>query len=327
MAFQIKFKGTTIEAEEGETILDAALRQGVEIPYSCQSGSCSTCKGRVLSGHFDYGGFPITGIDPDNAEGDALLCCAYPHSHMEISLEAENDEPTPTQLFAAKVITRHALSDQLWQIRLQPLSSFRYRAGQYLEVRIDDKSYPLSIANAPGNPFIELQLQTIPEHPNAAMLLAHFTEQPQILLYGPLGEAYLREDSQKPIILVAGGSGFAPIKAIVERLFAINNKRDIYLYWGTRQPHLLYMHETVLRWSQSIPNLRYIPVISEPNESWSGRNGMVHQAVIADFPDLSTFEAYLAGPFAMSYAAYDDFVKQGMDPHSIYSDAFAFKRP
>jgi CDP-4-dehydro-6-deoxyglucose reductase len=325
MTFTIKIKGAdTFTVEPGETILDAALRQGVEMPYSCQSGACSTCKGTVLSGHFDYGGFPITGIDPDNDENAALLCCAYPNSDMEVALTGDSDEPTPTQLLKAKVISRQALSDTLWQIRLQPLQTFRYRAGQYIELKIDGKSYPLSIANAPGNPYLEIHLQVLPEHPGSQQLLNAVAQHSELAMLGPLGSAYLREDNSSPIILVAGGSGFAPIKAIVERLFASSSKRDIYLYWGARTPHLLYLNETILRWTKNIPNLKYIPVISEPCDTWQGRKGLVHHAVLDDFADLSGFSAYLAGPFAMSYAARDDFVKRGMATEQIYADAFAF---
>lgn len=329
MTFHIKLKDSpyAFEVEEGETILEGALRQGVDIPFSCQSGACSTCKGKVISGSFNYGGFPITGIDPDNDQNDALFCCAFPSSDMEISLATDSHEYPPAQDFTCKVLNKQNLGAQMMLIRLQPLQNMRFRAGQYLEVKTPDKNYPLSLANAPDNPYVEIHLQILPEQAYSETLLKHLTEQTQIQVYGPLGEAYLREDSQKPLILVAGGSGFAPIKSILERLFTQGSKREVHLYWGVRHPGLLYLNDTVEKWSKLLPSFKYIPVISEPCLEWQGRRGLVHHAVLEDFSDLSGYEAYLAGPFAMSYAARTDFSQRGMPTTSMYSDAFAFERP
>jgi NAD(P)H-flavin reductase len=200
----------------------------------------------------------------------------------------------------------------------------RFFAGQYLEVLINNKAYPYSIASAPEAPEIELHIQFSPEHHGSMIVANAFSEQTQVEINAPIGAAYLREKSFKPILLVAGGTGIAPHKSIIEHLVQQNSKREIYLYWGVRQPEYLYLHEQFLNLSKILKNFHYIPIISGLNDSWHGKKGLVHQAVLDDFKDLSQFEAYICGPFDMCFIAREDFAKQGLLRDNMYSDAFQF---
>jgi NAD(P)H-flavin reductase len=200
----------------------------------------------------------------------------------------------------------------------------QFWAGQYLELLINNKAYPYSIASAPEDSEIELHIQFSPSHPGSMIVANAILESSQIEVNAPIGAAYLREQSFKPIFFVAGGTGIAPLYSMIQHLLHKNSKREMHLYWGARQPEFLYLHEQFVNLSKALKNFHYVPVISGANDDWHGKKGLVHQAVIEDFTDLSQFEAYICGPFDMCFIAREDFAKQGLNRDDMYSDAFQF---
>ncbi len=311
--------------EDNETILEAAQRHGIDIPSSCESGICSTCKGKVYQGNVTYRGREIHGIDPDNDDHEALFCVG--HAETDITI----DHPDIPPVYRAKqhphqVIGHEPVRDYLTRLRLKPVESkMPYLPGQYIELLDQDKRYPLSIASTPSDDFIELHIQTNANHETADRILELCQLGQTITLRGPLGKAFWHPTGL-PVIFIAGGSGYAPIKSMLQALIQQGFTQPIYLYWGVRDPKFLYEDAQLKAWASQIEQLHYIPVISEPISEWTGRTGLVHQAVCEDFTTLSQHVVYLAGPFPMSYAARDTFVEKGMPLSQMYSDAFAFEK-
>lgn len=324
---------TTFEVEDDETILDAALRQNIDIPYSCYSGICTTCKATCVTGQYDYGDFEIHGIDvDDNPDNELLLCSAFAKSDMVVhhpDLAPLPLEQTAKQGIQCDVIDRKPLSKHLTQIRLHPKSgsTFEYWPGQYLliEHNDDDSTSPFSIANATHEKWLELHVFDPSYHPLSTALQHTLMQHEQVVIQGPLGSAYLHENTDAPIIFIAGGSGFAAIKPMIEHLFHTHTKRQMILYWGARHSQYLYFDRQVKLWQKKHDNFTYIPVISTKQQDWSGRTGLVHQAVIADYQDVSPYHIYLAGPSEMAFTARDSLLLCGADKTQIFSDAFEFE--
>jgi CDP-4-dehydro-6-deoxyglucose reductase len=325
MQFNITIKSTqqSFKVEEGELILDAALRQGIEFPYSCQSGICTSCKGCVYAGKYDYGDNEIYGIDPENDQKEALFCSAYAKSDMMIDHPNISKNISPFK-FSCTVTEYDDYSKEISQIILKPNTTVDFYAGQYLEVLLDGKTFPLSIANNPQENILELHLQHTYRTPQNEILYKALKKDSIIQVRAPMGEAYLREKNKQDIIFVAGGSGFAPIKSMIEYAIANGFPQNIFLYWGVRSEKYLYFRKKLELWDKLIPNFNFTPVISEQIDKWNGRKGLVHKAVLEDFANLSEYQAYLAGPFDMAYVAKDEFIAQGMNEDNIYSDAFSF---
>ena len=329
MTFRVKIADTdlTFEVEENETILDAALRQGIEFPYSCYSGICTTCLGKVQSGDTTYGDNEIYGIEPDNPEREVLFCSAYAQSDLIIShAEFAPDANEQPKTLACHIIERETVNDAIIKVRLQPKleTPFPYKPGQYLELQHAGKSYPLSIASHPDDTFIELHLLDADYSPLPEPLSVAIKQHDEVVIHGPLGDAYLREDSTSPILLVAGGTGFAPMKSIIQHLVSKGSRRPIHLFWGARDPQFLYLHDQLHLWDKHIPNFQYTPVISEPNHQWDGLVGLVHEHVLALYDNLADYDIYLAGPIPMLRVAREDFLKKQANETRMYADGFAF---
>lgn len=325
MTFQVKLRAKpncSFMVEDHETILEAALRQNIEIPFSCESGICITCKGKVCSGQTSYRNNEVFGIDPDNAAREVLFCSAYAESDLVIDHPALSDLPQ-ANYYHYKVTANTALTPHLTQIRLTPAQakSLPFIAGQYVELIIGNQRYPLSLASAPTDDHLELHIQTEARNVSAPLILTHCTVGQTVTFYGALGEAYLRPPTT-PILLVAGGSGYAPIRSILKTLLQTNSSHPIHLYWGVRSAAFLYAEAEIQTWIKAHPQLHYTPVISEETSMWPGRTGLVHRAVCTDFPDLSAWTAYLAGPFPMSLAAREAFHAQGLPLERMFSDAY-----
>jgi len=338
MTFHIKINqsGHQFTVEADESVLDAAIRQGIGLPYGCRNGQCGNCQARIKSGTFRYQ-HPISALGPDQqAAGQALLCQAFPESDLEIEIEElTHTRDVPTRRFPAKVTGIKQISHDVIQVLLSLPSNFRlaYFAGQYLNFILNDgRRRSFSIANAPHEDgHIELHVRHVPGGEFTADVFDGMQLKDIVRIEAPMGTFFLREKSQRIAILMAGGTGFAPIKAIVEHVIAKNLPRELHIYWGARQFADLYFHQQALNWSQQYKNIHYTPVLSDPISSdsdaannWSGRNGFVHEMVLEDFKDLSNIEVYASGPPVMVYAGRDAFVEQGMDSTHYYSDAFEF---
>ncbi|MFZ6815644.1 CDP-6-deoxy-delta-3,4-glucoseen reductase [Undibacterium sp. Rencai35W] len=333
MTFQVTVtpSGHQFSCDEGETVLAAALRSGIGLPYGCKNGACGSCKGKVIAGSVTHGNHQQRALsDEEQAQGGALFCCARPDA--DITIEAREIAASgdyPLKKMPSRVAKLEKLSDDVMLIALQLPANERlqYRAGQYIEFMLrDGKRRSYSMANAPHmDEQITLHVRHMPGGLFTDQVFGTLKERDILRFEGPQGSFFLREDSEKPIILLASGTGFAPIKALVEHLIYSKSTRQVALYWGGRRPQDLYMHALCEEWATTLPNLTYIPVVSDAiaEDQWAGRTGFVHQAVIADHADLSGYQVYACGAPVVVDSAKRDFVKQCQLPEDeFYADSF-----
>lgn len=331
----IKNSGHTFDVRPSQTVLQAAIEAGINLPYGCRNGACGACKAKLLQGkvmHDDYLGSAMS--DAELVAGNALLCCARPMEDLTIECrELGGLAGIKPRILPARVAKKVQLAHDVIGLYLQLPASERlqFKAGQYIEFILKDgKRRAFSIANAPhDSDFLQLHIRVIAGGVFSEYVEKELQEKAILRLEAPFGSFFLREDSQKPIILVAGGTGFSPVKGIIEHILHNNIKRDILLYRGARKLRDLYMHDLCEKWAALIPNITYIPVLSEAaaSDSWQGRAGLVHQAVLDDISDLSAYQAYVCGAPGMCEVAHQSFLQQGLDAEEFFSDAFTFANP
>lgn len=338
MAFwvQIQPSGHRFEVEAGECLLEAALRQGMALPYGCRNGSCGSCKGRVLAGQFHYpGGGRPPGLDArEEASGLALFCQAIPGSDMSIEVREIHDAgdiQVKTLPCRAEQLRQAAHDVMVIQLRLPATERLQFLAGQYIDILLKDgRRRAFSIANAPHEDgFIELHIRHVEGGSFTDHVFADMQARAMLRIEGPFGNFFLREDSSRPILLVGGGTGFAPLKSMIEHAFHLGIERPIHLFWGVRARRDLYMDELPRRWALEHGQFQYTPVLSEPrpDDAWEGETGTVVEAVLRHYPDLGGFDAYMAGPPAMCTAARETFLQQGLAEDRMFSDAFEYAAP
>ncbi len=333
MTFQITVQpsGRQFTCEADETILAAAIRANVGLPYGCKNGACGTCKGKVLSGNVTHGAHQERALPvAEEEKGFALFCCAKPHSEVVIEArEVLAAGEYPIKKMPTRIAAMDKISDDVMILSLQLPANERlqYQAGQYIEFLLKDgKRRSYSIANAPhadGN--ISLHIRHMPGGLFTDHVFNTMKVRDILRFEGPLGTFFLREDSDKPIVLLASGTGFAPVKAIIEHAAHQKSERPMMLYWGGRRPQDLYMHAMCEEWARTLPHFRYVPVVSDafPDDGWTGRTGFVHHAVMQDLPDLSGYQVYACGAPVMVDAARADFTKQcGLPEEEFFADAF-----
>ena len=330
----IKPSNHSFSAEDDETVLESALREGFVIAYGCRNGACGTCKGRVLEGRVDHGVYQAHALrEEDKNSGHALFCQARPLSDLVIEcreISAVRDIPIKTLPCRVQKMERLAPDVMMLHLRLPASERLQFLAGQYIDILMKDgKRRSLSMANAPHNDaFLELHLRNY-GGPFSEYVFTRMKEKDIMRFEGPFGTFFLREDSAKPVILLASGTGFAPIKAIIEHALHQGIQRPMRLYWGGRVRSDLYMTALPERWDRE-HGIRYVPVLSEerPDDRWAGRTGFVHRAVMADHPDLSGYQVYACGAPAMVEAAHADFTAQCRLPEDeFYSDSFTPAAP
>ncbi len=334
MSHQITVRpsGRQFVAEAGETLLDAALRQGLTLPYGCKDGACGACKGKVLSGDVDHGkALPHALTDNDKADGLTLYCCASARSDLVIEckqISSATDIPVKTLPSRIEKLERLAPDVIELHLRLPTNERLQFWAGQYIDILLKDgKKRSYSLANAPhDDAVLQLHVRHVPGGLFTDRLFSTMKLRDILRFNGPHGSFYLREESTGPMILIAGGTGFAPIKAIVEHAIAERCERPIFIYWGAKARVDLYQNALAEKWAAEHGNIRYVPVLSEPaaTDNWGGRTGFVHRAVLADFPDLAGYQAYACGAPVMIDAARRDFVAQGLPEEEFFADAFSF---
>ena len=318
-----------LAVRQGETLLEAGLREGMALPYACRNGGCGVCRCSVLQGSVDHGAYQPDALpDALRDRGDALLCCATPLSDLEIRIEwAEQAAVRPICRYAGRVESIEHLSDEVIRLKvsLPEGQAIDFAAGQYINIILaDGQRRAFSFANPPrDNAQLELHVRLIPggrftTHVFTAMRVGDVLD-----FEGPIG-AFTLHESARPILFVAGATGFAPIKSIVEDAFQQGIQRPMWLYWGVRRRADLYMLDLAMRWQQEHANFKVVPVLSEPDpqETWSGRTGMVHDAMLKDFPDLNGYEVYVCGSAKMVETAVPAFIAQGLAEGVCFSDAF-----
>jgi CDP-4-dehydro-6-deoxyglucose reductase, E3 len=331
----IEPSGHVYQVADHETILSAAIDAGLNLPYGCRNGACGSCKGKVLSGEVDYGDYQSTALSNAEKEaGFALFCCAKPLTDAVIECrEASALNGIKPRIMPARVQLMEKLSHDVMALflKLPTNERMQFLAGQYIEFILKDgKRRAFSLANAPHNDeFLELHLRLVPGGAFTEHVFNEMQEKAILRLEGPFGSFYLREDSNKPIIFVAGGTGFAPIKGLIEHILHHQTQREIKLYWGVKTLADLYMPALPKAWASIHGNLKFIPVLSEPlaSDAWQGRTGFVHQAVLDDFADLSAHEVYCCGAPVMVDTASATFKAQGLPADAFFSDAFTYANP
>lgn len=324
------------EARPSQTILEASIAAGVNLPYGCRSGSCGNCKGEIISGEIDYGEYAASALtDAEKAAGKALFCCAHPLTDVVIECREIASDVIPPRILPTRVERKVQLSHDVMALFLKLPSSdhLQFKAGQYIEFLLKDgKRRAFSIANAPHvDNLLELHLRLIPGGQFTEYVFNEMPEKAILRIEAPFGSFFLREDSTKPIIMVAGGTGFAPIKGIIEHMLHRNIQRDVILYWGALTKQDLYMPALPEAWAAEYPNITFIPVLSDakPEDQWQGRTGYVHQAVLDDFAatGLADFEVYCCGAPAMVEVAHASFIEAGLAEDAFLSDAFTYAKP
>ena len=331
----IQSSGHQFEVRPSQTVLQAAIEAGVNLPYGCRNGACGSCKGKLISGkvmHDDYQRSAMT--DEELAAGNALFCCARPLEDCVIECRELTDiHGIKPRILPTRVLKKEKLSHDVMALYLQLPASERlqFMAGQYIEFILKDgKRRAFSIANAPHEEgAMELHLRLIAGGTFTEYVFNEMPEKAILRIEAPFGTFYLREESQKPAIFVAGGTGFAPIKGIIEHMIHSQNPRQILLYRGVRSLEDLYMDALCQRWAEYMPNITYIPVLSEPKseDNWQGRTGFVHNAVLEDIKDLSGFQVYVCGAPVMVEVAHKAFVEQGLGVDEFFSDVFTYANP
>lgn len=327
--------GHTFNVAEGESVLDAALRQGIGLPYGCRNGACGSCKGKIISGDFDYGVYQERTLRPEEkAAGKALFCVGKPRSNLTLEVKeigGSGDIRIRTLPCRVEKIEKVAPDVAVVSLKLPAQERLQYFAGQYIDILLKEgKRRSFSIANAPHHDqFLELHIRHIPGGQFTHHVFNDMRERAILRFEGPLGTFFLREDSDKPIIFVAGGTGFAPIKAVIEHAIHEHIDREMVLYWGCRSLQDLYMPQLPAQWVKECPNFTFIPVLSDPKpeDNWPGRTGLVHQAVVSDFPSLAGYQVYACGAPIMIDVAKSAFFECGLPEDEFFADSFTYSTP
>ncbi|SDW70180.1 CDP-6-deoxy-delta-3,4-glucoseen reductase [Nitrosomonas communis] len=339
MSYQIIIKPSDhiFTVEPHETILEAALRQGFSLPYGCRNGSCGACKGKIMQGRVDYGRYnQETLTDTEKQHGLALFCCAKPLSDLVIECrEVDAIKDIKIRIMPSRVhkLERAAPDVMIIYLKLPTNERLQFLPGQYIDILLKDgKRRSFSLANAPhDDEFLQIHARKYPGGVFSEHVFSHMKERDILRFEGPLGSFVLRNNSvAHPIIFLASGTGFAPVKSILEHIFYTENNhkhnRKMILYWGARTKADLYLEKLAKEWEQQHKNFTFIPVLSDalPTDNWTGRSGLVHKAVIEDFESLADYQVYACGSPLMIKAAYQDFTQfKNMRTENFFSDIFS----
>jgi CDP-4-dehydro-6-deoxyglucose reductase len=335
MPLQITIKPSdhTFSCPDGDTVLIAALAADLMLPYGCRNGACGSCKGRILSGEVDYGPYQAATLtDEEKREGLALFCCARPLTDLVIEVkEVRGAGDIRIKRLPCRIesITKPVDDVAIVKLKLPANERLQYLCGQYVDFLLKDgRRRSFSLATPPhDDALLELHIRHVPGGVFTDQLFNSYRGREILRLEGAFGSFYLREDSDKPMIFVAGGTGFAPIKAMIEHALHFEHNRPMVLYWGARAKRDLYLPDLPGKWQQQSRNVTFIPVLSEPapDDDWPGRTGFVHQAVLDDFADLSGYQVYACGGPAMVDAARTAFTSTaGLPADEFFADSFTY---
>jgi CDP-4-dehydro-6-deoxyglucose reductase, E3 len=338
MTYQVTIQpsGHQFSVKPNETLLGAALNAGFSLPYGCRNGACGACKGKVLAGSVDYGTHQDSALThEDKLKGLALFCCAKATSDLTIEVkEVGAAKDIPIKTLPCRVERMEKLAEDvmaLW-LKLPSNERLQFLPGQYLDFLLKDgKRRSFSLANSPEeDSLLELHIRHVPGGQFTDHVFSAMKAKDIMRISGPYGSFFLRdgeESTAKPAIFLAGGTGFAPIKSILQHAFHHAVAREFVLYWGAKAQPDLYLASLPEQWQQEQKNFRFIPVLSEPRaeDHWSGRSGFVHQAVLDDHADLSAYEVYACGAPPMIAAAKRDFLARGLPEDAFFSDSFDYQ--
>lgn len=333
--YQVKntSSGVTFTVNEGESVLSAALRQGVMLPYSCKNGTCGSCRGQVESGEVHYPFHPPIALSREElAQGHALLCQAEPIEDLVIQVrEIEAVRDIQIRKMPARVIEKTLMAPDVMRIRLKlpEAQRLQFLAGQYLEILAPEgKRRAFSIASPPqSEDIIELHIRHVEGGGYTSWVFNELKERDIVRFEAPLGTFFVRNDeTDRPLLMVGGGTGFAPLKSMIESLLSDGDKRPLHLFWGAGTRAELYLHEQVEQWQHDNTHIRYTSALSAADAAVETDSfiGLVHEAVLDAYPDLSAFDIYISGPPAMVEAGRNAFLQHGADKRRIFFDSFEF---
>ncbi len=330
MTFKVEItsSGHRFTVSSGEAILDAALRQGIGLPYGCRNGACGSCIATLVSGAVHY---PAGEPQALSSPGQVAVCQAHPDSDLVLDVrEVSADRDISIKTFPCRAEHLERLSHDVMRVllKLPQTERMQFLAGQYIEFILKDgRRRAFSIANAPHqDEYLELHIRHIPGGSFTGHVFDEMRDRALLRIEGPLGSFYLREDSPRPVLMMGGGTGIAPLKGMLEHAFYTGFERPIHLFWGVRSRRDLYLDALPRQWEKEHPSFKYTPVLSQPDagDQWQGETGLVSDAVVAHYPDLGPFDIYMSGPPVMIEAATPQFVAHGALTDHMYSDAFEF---
>ncbi len=336
MSFKVRniSNNTSFRTEKGEPVLTAALRNGHLYPYGCQAGACGSCKAKLVSGRVEHiTRDPSVLSDDEVKQGLCLLCQAVPTQDIEIDIkEVARVKHIEIKTMPTRVREKTMLADDVVQLFLSVPKThvFDFLPGQYLKILLKNgKERSFSIANTPQNMSdqgIELHIRIVPEGHYSPQVMNSLQVKDILRIQGPFGTYFLRKEKDRPIIMVAGGTGFAPIKGMIEDAFEAGVSQAITLYWGARTEADLYLNDLAEKWQQDRPNFNYVPVLSEQldDPDWHGETGFVHEAIIRAHGSLGNTSVYASGPPVMIDALSNSLPDQGLDTEFFYTDAFDY---
>jgi len=320
----------SFQARSGENVLTAALRQGVVLPYSCRNGTCSSCKCRLTEGEVSYPNNPPSALSLDDmASGHILACQAVPEKDIAIeATEITQVAEIPVRTLPARVESMARFTAEIMRLRLKlpRAARLQFLAGQYVDILLPEgKRRAFSIASAPSvHEYLELHIKQVDGGGFTGHVFTDMQLKEILRLQGPLGTFFVRRRSERPMIMMGGGTGFAPLKSMIEELIESQDRRAIHLFWGVRQASDLYARELIETWSEQHPEFRFTPVLAEPESSWKGERGFVHEAVLRAYPQLKPYDVYMSGPPAMIHSARGEFLTAGVGEDQLFYDSFDF---
>jgi CDP-4-dehydro-6-deoxyglucose reductase, E3 len=324
-----------LTVEGDETILDAALRVGLNLPHSCKAGHCSSCRARIVSGRVTYAkGRPLGLMADEERDGFALLCQAHA-ADRELTVEVREIRPPSLDLSVRSLpcrverLVRLAPDVMAVFLRLPATESFAFLAGQYLDVMLPhSRRRSFSIANPPhASDLIELHIRKVASGEFTEQVFGGMQAKTLLRIEGPLGQFWFREESPRPAVMIGGGTGYAPLRAMLRHLLERGDPRPLHLYWGAQAKIDLYEDERLREWVARYPQFKYTPVLSQPKaeDAWTGLTGWVHTTALEDYrQQLAGIDVYASGPPAMVEAIRSEFIAQGLPASQLFFDSFDF---
>jgi CDP-4-dehydro-6-deoxyglucose reductase len=311
-----------------QTLLEAAIAQRIGLPYGCRDGKCGSCTAQLVAGTVSYPSGKTEALTGQPADA-CLTCQAVPESDITLRVaELETVADIEVRILPCRIAEKTRLNHDVIRLRLKlpEAQRLQFLAGQYIEfILADGRKRAFSIASAPhDDALLELHVRRVPGGEFTDYIFDELQEKTVLRLQGPLGSFVLREESTRPMLFIGGGTGFAPIKGLLEHAFHLGIRRPMAFYWGVRAERDLYLPDLPERWATEHPNFSWVPVLSEPDANWRGRRGYVHDAVLDDHPDIAGYDVYMSGPPVMVEAGRAAFESRGLALDHMFSDAFEY---
>lgn len=328
MHFNVKNRRTqsTFQVKPEQSVLSAAIEAGLALPHSCRAGNCGSCKARLVRGEIVGDDFDDALSQREREQGFILLCCAMPKSDLEIDIDEFTEGMAPARFWPARIRSLKLLCHDVMQINLAlpPGKQFDYLPGQYVDIVLaGNRRRSFSIANAPSSGELELHIRRVEGGELSRLVFEEYKTGDVVRLYGPLGTFVLRA-SRRPVLMMAGGTGLAPLKALLEQISLLDDPVPVRLYWGVRTLDDVYLKLWLEMFAQTHPWFSAAVVLSEPGMDWGGRKGLVHLALLDDHADLDNYDIYASGPPPMITAAQTEFAGHGFDPQRFFFDSFDY---